>query len=191
MAARRAIAFPILRAMTIPTGGLAAVLIVATFALTSCGGDDGAAPATTTPAPGAGTAEQAQTTQAATATTTTTQQAQTTTAPATTSTPPRRPRPRRPRPRRPPPRPLRRPRAPAAAVRGAEIGVREGEIEVVYARITKQRGVNCQTVTIVAQQWAGEQIGIAKALLPKDWSCRGNTCSGPKGSFSFELYKPQ
>ena len=189
MAARPRFAFPILRAMTIPTGGLAAVLVVATFALTSCGGDDGAAPATTTPAPGAGTAEQAQTTQAATPTTTTTQQAQTTTAPATTSTTAKTETATTESSKTTAAAP-----APAASSGGCgpvEIGVRDGEIELVYARITRQRGVSCQTVTIVAQQWGGEQIGIAKALLPKDWWCSGTTCSGPKGSFSFELYKPQ
>lgn len=179
--------------MTIPTGGFAAVLVVATFALTSCGGDDGAAPATTSPAPASATAQATQTTQASAPTSTTaTGQAQTTTAPATTSaqttaktetsktrttettaeaTP-----------------------SPAARSGGCgpvEIGVRDGEIELTYARITSQRGVNCQTVTIVAQQWGGERIGIAKALLPKDWSCSAGTCTGPKGSFSFELYKQQ
>lgn len=178
--------------MTIPTGGFAALLVVATFALTSCGGDDGAAPATTSPAPAAGAAQTTQTTQASAPSTTTTQRAQTTTAPATTST-------------------QTTPKtettktestkttaaatpAPTASSGGCgpvEIGVRDGEIELTYARITSQRGVSCQTVTIVAQQWGGERLGIAKALLPKDWSCSGTTCSGPKGSFSFELYKPQ
>jgi hypothetical protein len=171
--------------MTIPTGGFAALLVVATFALTSCGGDDGAASATTTPAPAAGTAQATQTT--APPGTTATQQVQTTTAPATTSrqtdtsttetskttaaaTP-----------------------SPAAGSGGCgpvEIGAREGDVELTYARITSQRGVSCQTVTIVAQQWGGERIGIAKALLPNDWECRGSTCSGPKGSFSFKLYRP-
>jgi hypothetical protein len=167
--------------MTIPTGGLAALLVVATFALTSCGGDDGAAPATTSPTPAAGTAQATQTvTATATETTAKTQTSQTTTSAATTTS--------KPTPTTTATTPSQ--RADAGGCGPVEIGVRDGEIELTYARIANQRNVSCQTVTIVAQQWGGERLGIAKALLPKDWECRGNTCSGPKGGFSFVLYKP-
>ncbi len=167
--------------MTIPMGGPAAFLVVAMLALTSCGGDDGAGSGTITSAPASSATQATQTvTATATATTAKTQTSRTTTptttttsetTPTTTATTPSQ-------------------SADAGGCGPVEIGVRDGEIELTYARITSQRNVSCQTVTIVAQQWGRERLGIDKALLPKGWDCRGNTCSGPKGGFSFVLYKP-
>ena len=71
--------------MSIPTSGFAALLVVATFALTSCGSDDGTATAT---APATGSAAVTTVTQTATATAgTTTSAPRTTSASKTTSTP--------------------------------------------------------------------------------------------------------
>jgi hypothetical protein len=177
--------------MSISTSGLAALLVVATFALTSCGGDDGGATATTSAAPASGTVQTTTTTQAsAPSATTTTKQAPATTAQPTTTQ------------KTQTTAKTQTSKTTAAAPSTTsgdgggcgpiEIGVRDGDIELTYARITGQRGVNCATVTIVAQQWGGQQIGIDRALLPKGWSCTsGNTCSGDKGGFSFVLYKPQ
>lgn len=166
--------------MSISTGGLAALLAISTFALASCGGDDGGSTASTASAPAvtatatATVTQTAKTTTSATSTSTSTPSASTTTQKTSTTTA----------------------KAPPASSGSSgcgpvEIGLRDGDVELTYAKITSQRGVSCQTVTIVAQQWGAQKIGIDKALLPKDWSCSGNSCSGPKGGFSFELYKPQ
>lgn len=180
--------------MSITKGGPAALLVVATFALTSCGGDDGTAPAVTSPAPASGTAQTTitTTTQASAPSTTTTQRATTTTAPATTTQ------------KAQTTQTTAKPRtsettaaAPPTSSGGSggcgpvEIGVRDGDIDLTYARITSRRGVSCATVTIVAQQWGRQQLGIESALLPKGWSCKGSSCSGPKGGFSYVLYRAQ
>jgi hypothetical protein len=172
--------------MTIPTGGLAALLVFATFALTSCGGDDGA-PATTSSAPVTGTVQTTTaTTQASAPSTTTTQKTQTTAPPATTqktqttTKTQTSPKPAAAAPTTP---------AAAGGCGPVEIGVRDGDIDLTYARIKGQHDVNCATVTIVAQQWGRQQLGIDRALLPKGWDCSGSTCSSGKGGFSFVLYR--
>lgn len=187
--AHRVDAFSIFRAMSIPTSGLAALLVVATFALSSCGSDDGPATATTH-ASGSGATVVQTVTQTATATAgSTTSQPATTTPATTTSTTPK---PAKPKP------------STTTSASGTtsptttagsgcgpiEIGIRDGEVDPTYARITGQRGVSCAAATNIVAQWGSERLGIDKALLPLRWSCtKQNVCTNGAARVAFVLEK--
>jgi hypothetical protein len=172
--------------MSIPTGGFAALLVIATFALTSCGSDGGTATATTTvlaPATAAQTTTRTQTqTQASTpaATQTTTQKARTTPAPTTTAKA----------------QTTTATKAPAHAKQAAacpsvDVGVRDGDIDDTFARVHQATNVACATAAVVVQQWGAQQIGAGSALLPDGWSCtKANTCSNGRSIVSFTLEFP-
>ncbi len=168
--------------MSIPTSGLAALLAVASLALSSCGGDNGSVTTTTTVSPGSGGETATQTVAAATTTapktTTTTQTTtpeQTTTQKAKTIAPASKPASSKP---------------PSPRCPSVDVGVRAGDIDETYARITSVSNVNCNLVTYIVQQWGGQRIGRDKALLPLDWSCNGNTCRKGRSSLSFVLEAP-
>lgn len=176
--------------MPIPTSGFAAVLVVATFALTSCGGDDDG-PATPTAPAAAGpttvrtvtqTAEAVKTTATApqtqtstrAATPTTTAKPQTQTGAATTTTPgttaPK----------------------PSGACPNVEVGALDGDVDVTYARIEQARKVSCATAALVAAEWGRQRLGIDKALLPLGWECTkgGSVCTNGASRVSFVLVRP-
>jgi len=168
-------------AMSIPTGGLAALLVVATLALSSCGSDGASVTTTTTASPGSAQATVTQTVAAETTPAKTTTQKTQTTAPkpAQTTTQTTAPKPK-----------------PAATTKASsacpsvDVGARDGDVDETYARITSISKTDCQTATFVLQQWGGQRIGAGKALLPLGWECSGNTCSKGSSSVSFVLDFP-
>ena len=171
--------------MSISTGGLAALLVVATLALSSCGSDGASVTTTTTASPGSAQATVTQTVAAETtpAKTTTTQKTQTpapkpaqTTTQNTQTTAPK-------------PKPAATPKA-SSTCASVDVGAREGDVDETYARITSISKTSCQTATFVLQQWGGQKIGAGKALLPLGWECSGNTCSKGSSSVSFVLDFP-
>lgn len=171
--------------MSIPTSGLAALLVVVMLALTSCGSDD-AAPATSAD----GSAAVQTVTQTATATATAPQDeaSKTTKKPATTEkTQTQKPT----RTQAATETPAASQKPPAGACQSVEVGARDGDVDVTYARITEARKVDCATATYIAAQWGSQQLGIDKALLPLDWECtRGNVCTKGSSRVSFVLVKP-
>jgi len=169
--------------MSIPTGGLAALLVVATLALSSCGSDGASVTTTTTVSPASVTQTATQTVAAET---TTQQTTKTTTAapkPATTQ---------KTQTTAPASKPASKPAAkkPSAPCPSVDVGVRDGDVAETYARIVKVSNVGCETVTYVVQQWGGQRIGAGKALLPLDWECSGNRCSKGGRSVTFVLEPP-
>lgn len=175
--------------MSIPTSGLAALLVVATLALSSCGGDNASVTTTTTVSPGSGEATATQTVAAATTTAQTTTKQETQTAATTTAqttTQAKQTTTAKPKPKPKPAAPAK-PQAPCPSV---DVGARSGDVEETYARITSVSKVNCATVTYVVQQWGGQKIGADKALLPKGWSCSGTTCSNGASRVTFTLEFP-
>ena len=162
--------------------GFAALLVVATFALTSCGGDDG--PATPTATTAGATAIQTVTeTRAATATTTATSPPATSgTSGATSTTTAKEPASATPETtaqRR------------SGACPNVEVGAREGDVDVTYARIEQARKVDCATAALVAAQWGRQQLGLEKALLPLGWECRQDgVCTNDASRVSFVLVRP-
>lgn len=170
--------------MSIPSGGLAALLVVAALGLGACGGSDSSVTTTTTVSPGAGTETATQTVAAETTTAKTTTQGTTTQAktqttapkPAQTTTQTTTSKPK--------------PAASSAPCPAVDVGAREGDVDVTYARITSVSNVKCDMVTYVVQQWGGQRIGGEKALLPLDWSCSGNTCRKGSSRVSFVLVPP-
>jgi hypothetical protein len=171
--------------MSIPTGGLAALLVVATLALSSCGSDGATVTTTTTVSPGTAEATATQTVAAETtpAKTTTTQKTQTA-APKPAQTTTQKTQTTAPRPK------------PAATTKASstcpsvDVGARDGDVDETYARITRISKTDCQTATFVIQQWGGQRIGAGKALLPIGWHCSANTCSKGSSSVSFVLEFP-
>ena len=165
--------------MSIPTGGLAASLVVATLALSSCGSDGASVTTTTTVSPASVTQTATQTVAAETKPATTTEQKQTT-APkrAQTTTQATAPAPK--------------PAAskPESACPPVDIGVRDGDIAETYARVTSLSNTSCQLAALVIQQWGGELIGRDKALLPLRWSCSKRTCSEGSSSVTFVIEPP-
>jgi len=173
-------------AMSIPTGGLAALLVVATLALSSCGSDNGSVITTTTVTPGSAAATATQTVAAETTPEkTTTQQTTQTTAPkpAQTTT-------QKTQTTAPAPKPAATTTKPSSACPSVDVGAREGDVDETYARITSVSKTNCALVTFVVQQWGGQKIGVGKALLPDGWHCSGTTCSKGDSSVSFKLEFP-
>ena len=176
-------AFSTFPAMSIPTGGLAALLVVATLALSSCGSDGATVTKTTIVSPGSAEATATQTVAAETTPAKTTTQKTQTTAPKpatttqktqTTASAPK----------------------PAATTKAAstcpsvDVGARDGDVAETYARITSISKTDCPTATFVLQQWGGQRIGVDKALLPIGWSCSGNTCRKGSSRVSFVLEFP-
>ena len=170
-------------------GGFAALLVVATLALSSCGGDG--APSTSTSG-AAGSTAAATVTQTATATATT---GAATTAPRTTDTSSQ--------PERtttkatttkaeattPAPQTTSAPAAPDTCP-PVQVGIRDGDVEATYAKITEQRKVSCQTVVIVAGEWGRERLGLDRALLPKGWDCtKQNVCTSGSSRIAFRFVK--
>ena len=151
--------------MSIPTGGLAALLVVATLALSSCGSGGASVTTTTTVSPGSAATTATQTVAAGS---TTTQKTQTTA---------------------PKPKPAATTKA-SSTCPSVDVGAREGDVDETYARITSISKTSCQTATFVLQQWGGQKIGAGKALLPLGWECSGNTCSKGSSSVSFALEFP-
>jgi hypothetical protein len=171
--------------MSIPTGGLAALLVVATLALSSCGSDGATVITTTTVSPGSAAATATQTVAAETtpATTTTQQKTQTTAPkPAPTTT-------QKTQTTAPTPKPAAKTKA-SSACPSVDVGARDGDVEETYARITSISKTPCPLATYVIQQWGGQKIGAGKALLPLDWRCSGTTCSKGSSSVSFVLEFP-
>ena len=171
--------------MSIPTGGLAALLVVATLALSSCGSDGASVTTTTTVSPGSAEATATQTVAAETtpAKTTTTQKTQTTAPkPAQTTT-------QKTQTTAPKPKPAATTKA-SSTCPSVDVGAREGDVDETYARITSISKVNCALATSIVQQWGGQKIGAGKALLPLGWECSGNTCSKGGSSVSFVLEFP-
>ena len=172
--------------MSIPTGGLAALLVVATLALSSCGSDGASVTTTTTASPGSAQATVTQTVAAETtpAKTTTQQQTQTTAPkPAPTTT-------QKTQTTAPAPKPAATTKPSSSACPSVDVGARDGDVDETYARITSISKTDCQTATFVIQQWGGQKIGAGKALLPLDWHCSGTTCSKGSSSVSFTLEFP-
>lgn len=172
-------------AMSIPTGGLAALLVVATLALSSCGSDGASVTTTTTVSPGSAETTATQTVAAETtpAQTSTTQQTQTTAPkPAQTTT-------QKTQTTAPAPKPAATTKA-SSSCPPVDVGARDGDVDETYARITSIAKTKCATATYVIQQWGGQKIGAGKALLPLDWHCSGTTCSKGKSSVSFVLEFP-
>ena len=151
--------------MSIPTGGLAALLVVATLALSSCGSGGASVTTTTTVSPGSAATTATQTVAAGSTTTQKTQ----TTAPA--------------------PKPAATTKAPSACP-SVDVGARDGDVDETYAHITSLSKTSCATATFVIQQWGGQKIGVGKALLPLGWHCSGSTCSKGSSSVSFALKFP-
>jgi hypothetical protein len=171
-------------AMSIPTGGLAALLVVATLALSSCGSDNASVTTTTTVSPGSGGTTATQTVAAETTPAQTTKPKTTTTqttAPATTQ---------KTQTTAPAPKPAKKKSSSSAPCPSVDVGVRNGDIGETYARVTSISGVGCETVTYVVQQWGGQRIGVGKALLPLGWSCSGSSCRKGSSSLSFVLEPP-
>lgn len=173
--------------MPIPTGGSAALLTVAVLAVAACG--DEAPPATQ--ADGSAAVQTVTQTATATATATAPQQqpSGTTTKPATTQ--------------KTQPQTTTQPgsatsgsptttsRKPSGVCESVEIGVREGEVDATYARITQAHKVDCATAKYIASQWGSKQLGIDKALLPLDWKCtRDNVCMNGSRRVAFVLERP-
>ena len=170
--------------MSIPTGGLAALLVLAALALSSCGGDNGSVATTTTIVPGssaATTQTQTQTVASKTSPATTTQKTQTTAPkPAQTTTQ---------KTQTTAPKPAATTKA-SVGCASVDVGARDGDVDETYARITGISKVNCQTATYVIQQYGGQKIGAGKALLPIGWRCSASTCSKAGSSVSFTLEFP-
>lgn len=170
--------------------GFAALLVVATFALASCGGDDG--PATPTATTAGATAIQTVTeTRAATATTTATSPPATSGTSGATSTTTA----KEPASAPPSTSATTTPEATAQRRSGAcpnvEVGAREGDVDVTYARIEQARKVDCATAALVAAQWGRQQLGLEKALLPLGWECRQDgVCTNDASRVSFVLVRP-
>lgn len=89
------------------------------------------------------------------------------------------------------------PSPPAAAPRlsgacpAVEVGARDGDVDVTYARIDQARKVDCTLAAEIAAQWGAQQMGIDKALLPLDWKCtKGNVCVNGSKRVAFTLVKP-
>lgn len=172
--------------MSISTSGSATLLVLALLALASCGGDD-AAPATQ--ADGAVAVETV--TQTATATATQDGASKTTGKPAT----PEQTQTQKPATTQPGSATTTPPAATTQKQTGAcqsvEVGARDGDVEVTYARIDRVQKVSCALAAEIAAQWGRQQMGIDKALLPLDWECtKGNVCSNGSRSLSFTLVKP-
>lgn len=172
--------------MSIPTSGLAALLVVATLALSSCGGDDGTATATA-PAPASTVVETV--TQTATAkagqTTTPAPSAPSKTTTATTAPQQGSAKPKASQPDAPDANPGQSNCGPVL------IGIREGEVDETFARITQQRKVtDCPIVTAVVSEWGKQQFGIDRALLPNGWRCtKQNVCTNGPARVAFVLEK--
>jgi hypothetical protein len=173
--------------MSVSTSGFTALLVVAMLALASCGDDaapttqaDGSAAVETVTQTATATAtapqdEASKTTgePAATGTTQTQQQTTTQSSPATTSNP------------------AASTQRQSGACQSVEVGARDGDVEVTYARIDQAQKVNCRLAAEIAAQWGRQQMGIDKALLPLDWECtKGNVCSNGSRRVSFTLVKP-
>jgi hypothetical protein len=170
--------------MSIPTGGPAALLVVATLALSSCGSDGASVTTTTTVSPGSAETTATQTVAAeSTPAKTTTQKAQTTAPkPAQTTT-------QKAQTTAPAPKPAATTKA-SPACPSVDVGARDGDVDETYARITSISKTDCEVATFVIQQWGGQKIGAAKALLPIGWSCSGSTCAKGSRSVSFVLEFP-
>ena len=167
-------------AMSIPTGGLAALLVVATLALSSCGSGGASVTTTTTVSPGSAATTATQTVAAGS---TTTQKTQTTAPkPAQATT-------QKTQTTAPAPKPAATTKAPSACP-SVDVGARDGDVDETYAHITSISKTSCATATFVIQQWGGQKIGVGKALLPLGWHCGGSTCSKGSSSVSFALKFP-
>lgn len=175
--------------MSIPSGGLAALLVVATLGLSACGGSDSSVTTTTTVSPGAGTETATQTVAAETTTAKTTTQ-ETTTQSTTQTTAPKPAQTTTQQTQTTASKPKPKPAASSAPCPSVDVGAREGDVDVTFARITSVSNVECETVTYVVQQWGGQRIGGEKALLPLKWSCSGNTCRKGSSRVSFVLVPP-
>lgn len=168
--------------MTIARASLPALLVVAMSALTACGNDDAATAAKDTGSTAVQTVTQTAT---ATATATAEEPTKTATKPAAeektqtraqTQTSSNRTRTTA--------------QKPSGACPTIEVGARDGEVELTYARIVKVSNVSCPAASEIAAQWGQQQLGIGKALLPLDWECtKANVCAKGSSRVVFELVK--
>lgn len=174
--------------MSIPTSGSAALMVVVMLALASCGSDDAA---TEAQADGAAAVETV--TQTATATAPQDEAGKTTsTPPAAAKTETRTQTEAQTEAQADPPT-AKSPATPEkrGVCANVEVGARDGDVEVTYARITQARNVDCVLATEIAVQWGRQQMGIDKALLPLDWDCtKGNVCANGSRRVTFELLRP-